>query len=392
MSEVFFLIPVEAFDLRDRQVDFDLRFTDSGASDVPRVPANPFTFLDIAPFIQSLANGDHDSRFDLNNDGRVTFLDISPFITALSQSSSASSGPQAGGAVGGAAIPADGKQADLTGVRDLLSLVQAYNSIFFQQEPDPRRAVGAVAVIWAESRGLTDADISEVVNDPSFWNLSQIEDLFFAIYGTREGVAEAFALTDPPADLPELGPITVAETGVFVTGDTPTFTEWQNSLRFTGNNFSLAIDAWCLTQAPRGLCLFSDLLSQYNFEANVRDEQEFHIDEVFPDGDREVSESEWVNAMSVAERVSNQYLNVWGISKGIKSTLELVDEFNSRVVRAEQITNADLATVFSDMSLSEWQAFVRRVSEPEPTLEMLINTVWRQVPPKQSNLSPVIDP
>ena len=385
MSEVFFLVPVEAFDLRDRQVDFDLRFTDSGASDVPRVAANPFTFLDIAPFIQSLTNGDHDSRFDLNNDGRVTFLDISPFITALSQASSGSPDPQAGGPVGGAAIPADGKQADLTGVRDLLDLVQAYNSIFFQQIPDERRAVGAVAIIWAESQGLTDADISEVINDPSFWNLSQIEDLFFAIYGTREGVAAAFALTDPPDDLPELGPITVAETGVFVTGDTPTFAEWQNSLRFTGNNFSLAVDAWCLTTAPRDFCLFSDLLSQYNYEANLRREEEFHIDDLLPEGDREVNEAEWIFVMSQAERVSNVYLNVWGTSKGIKSTLELVDEFNSRVVQAEQITNADLATVFSDMTLSEWQAFVRRVSEPEPTLELLINTVWRRVPVKHSN-------
>lgn len=41
------------------------------------------TFLDIAPFIDLLANGEFSAKADFNGNGEVDFLDIAPFITAL---------------------------------------------------------------------------------------------------------------------------------------------------------------------------------------------------------------------------------------------------------------------------------------------------------------------
>ena len=43
-------------------------------------------FLDIAPFIMLLANGDYNEKADIRQDGEVNFLDIGPFITILSGS------------------------------------------------------------------------------------------------------------------------------------------------------------------------------------------------------------------------------------------------------------------------------------------------------------------
>ena len=41
-------------------------------------------FLDVAPFIQALANGVFTAAADINQDGAVGFLDIAPFIVLLS--------------------------------------------------------------------------------------------------------------------------------------------------------------------------------------------------------------------------------------------------------------------------------------------------------------------
>jgi len=76
--------------LRTHFSGFSVSVTDSGDSACPLGELADINrdgivnFLDIAPFILLLSNGDFQCEGDVNQDGAVDFLDISPFITVLS--------------------------------------------------------------------------------------------------------------------------------------------------------------------------------------------------------------------------------------------------------------------------------------------------------------------
>lgn len=391
------MIPTEAFQLQERGVDFSLSFSAEGqGSDVERVVGDPFNFLDISPFIQSLAGDNQDSRFDLNGDGTVSFLDISPFIQALA-----------------GRVEPDAKVANVSGSRDVTLLIQSYN-----ETRDPQ-AFGLLTLSDLNTRfcgvdGTTlsnpawrpgssipdsiggDADLDCYTHTFSNGGMDPIIELQPTHANWFPGahfVPDADGNYGPPQEHNPSGePLPDIPGPRFVT-----FFEWQSALVRTGHDWSLSDQVWCLVDPPVPTCLLSFLLSDYNHVAVLSDVEPLEVHEVTDGGDdREVTETEWLEIMSRAASgplvpnadpldVHDHYRFTWDRIKGFKSTSDLLFSLNGRLAPAERVSALFLNDFPRQMTLPNWQAFVRQ-STPQTDIGLqvrLINIVqaaWDEVP------------
>jgi len=382
MSETLFLIPVQAFELQERGANFDLTFSsDGGSPNVERIPADPFNFLDISPFIQALAgNSVNDTRFDLNGDGEVSFLDISPFIQALSGNGpAADENPSVGD--GESVEPSQ----DLTGVRDRGALIDIYNELIM----DPQDVSIAVENIFNEGRGP--------------YNTATICALYPPVNGRKSLECELAESADPnrTGEFRESDLVAVSRTPPFTFGpinadmlqrvgvpESPTFAQWQQGLIDTFQSWPTAAAAFALVDPPNETFLISFLVEHYNHVAIQIDVEPINVDEITDGGDRQVSEREWIEIMSSVDNlpfpIGTHYLRTFSIISGQKVASELLSELNSRLAPAENISALFLVDFPRDMTLAEWQNFVRNVTQQDISFQLrltnIIQASWDVVP------------